>query len=173
MDRLVFYHDASGLSLYAQFDDASDTTIPFTEGTSSKVRRYKITDATIEAETIAAGRYYPSVREGDYTAPTSSDPILGAFTLDWTGTQGTDQLTGPGADSVTLTIRQNNLPLADADAWVTYDTNSTHLVAGTLQTNSLGKVTFLLTAGETYYLWVQKDGSNPIEGEAFVAVADA
>jgi hypothetical protein len=45
-------------------------------------------------------------------------------------------------------------------------------VAGTRQTNGLGKVTFLLTAGATYYLWAQKSGQISIQGDLFVAVAD-
>ena len=34
------------------------------------------------------------------------------------------------------------------------------------------RLILLLDAGETYYLWMQKDGLNAIRGQAFVAEAD-
>lgn len=85
---------------------------------------------------------------------------------------GTVDLRGPGADSVTITWTNSTtaLPVADGDVWIT-DANGV-IVAGTLQTNTLGQATFLLTAGLSYRLWSQKDGVNSIEGQAFVAAAD-
>lgn len=83
---------------------------------------------------------------------------------------------GTGADSVTVKVHAdsptNSVPLADADVWVTSDSAGATVVAGTLQTDSAGEATFLLDAGVTYYLWVQKDGANSIRGQSFVAVAD-
>ena len=81
---------------------------------------------------------------------------------------------GAGADTVTLQIclEDGVTPIADADVWISTDALGNNVVAGTLQTNGAGKVTFLLDAGVTYWRWVQKDGvvfSNPIK---FVAVAD-
>jgi hypothetical protein len=82
--------------------------------------------------------------------------------------------TGPGADEVTLnwTNSTTGLPVADGDVWVTSDEAGTNVVAGTLQTDSEGNVTFLLDAGNTYYAWFQKDGVNPIRAQEFEAVAD-
>jgi len=79
---------------------------------------------------------------------------------------------GPGEDEVTLTFTVDGAPVADASVWVTADADGDYRVAGPLETNSLGKATFLLNAGLTYYAWMQKDGCNPIVGEAFTAVAD-
>lgn len=79
---------------------------------------------------------------------------------------------GPGADEVTITVTVAGNPVADADVWITSDAAGTTVVAGTLQTDSNGQATFLLDAGSTYYLWVQKDGINSIQGQSFVAVAD-
>jgi hypothetical protein len=84
--------------------------------------------------------------------------------------------TGTGADQVTLRFYSdppaNTAPIADADVWVTNDADGANVVAGTLQTNSQGEAEFLLDAGVTYYVWMQKDGDNPILGESFVAAAD-
>lgn len=79
---------------------------------------------------------------------------------------------GTGADQVTITVSQSGNPVADAGVWITTDSDGRNVVAGTLQTDSEGKVLFLLDAGDTYYLWMQKDGSNPILGQQFIATAD-
>jgi hypothetical protein len=81
---------------------------------------------------------------------------------------------GPGADPVTVTITRQGTgtPIADADVWISTDAGGTNVVAGTLQTNSLGEAVFMLDAGLTYRLWMQKDGENSILGQAFVAAAD-
>lgn len=79
---------------------------------------------------------------------------------------------GAGADSCTITIAANGSPVANADVWISADAAGSNIVAGTLSTNQAGEVTFLLDAGKTYYLWMEKAGVNAIQGEAFVAVAD-
>lgn len=87
------------------------------------------------------------------------------------GESGGDTL-GPGADPVTLTIRdQDANPIADADVWVTSDSDGTTVVAAG-QTDSAGEITFMLTDGLTYFLWAQKDGQDSIIGESFIAEAD-
>lgn len=80
--------------------------------------------------------------------------------------------TGSGADNVTVNIKVAGVNVADADVWITSDSAGANVVAGTLQTDSNGNATFLLDAGNTYYLFAQKDGMNPIIGQSFVAVAD-
>jgi hypothetical protein len=81
---------------------------------------------------------------------------------------------GIGADEVTITWTNTTtgLPVSDGDVWITSDSAGNNVVAGTLQTNSSGQVTFLLDAGSTYYFWAQKDGVNSVNGQSFVAVAD-
>jgi hypothetical protein len=85
----------------------------------------------------------------------------------------TGGISGPGADECTLTINDpDDDPIADADVWLSSDADGDTVVAGTRQTDSNGRVTFMLDDGASYYLWAQKDGINAIEGELFVAEAD-
>lgn len=79
---------------------------------------------------------------------------------------------GSGSDSCTLNFKIDTTPIADADVWVTSDSAGHNVVAGTLQTDTEGNVTFMLDAGNTYYAWLQKDGVNSIRGQSFVAEAD-
>jgi hypothetical protein len=83
---------------------------------------------------------------------------------------------GPGADQVTITLTDDGTtegnPIADADVWISSDPAGAVVVAGTRQTNSEGKALFMLDAGTTYYLWGQRNGFSPPQGQAFVAQAD-
>lgn len=85
---------------------------------------------------------------------------------------GVGGATGSGADAVTINLKIGGINVADADVWITSDAGGTTVVAGTLQTDSNGNAQFLLDAGNTYYLWAQKDGANLPQGEQFTAVAD-
>ena len=90
---------------------------------------------------------------------------------------GTDlldvSLGGAGADAVTLTIKTDGgAVIADADVWISTDAAGANVVAGTLQSNDLGQVRFMLDAGLTYYCWRQKAGMNFDNPQSFVAVAD-
>lgn len=80
--------------------------------------------------------------------------------------------TGSGSSSVTINIKVGGLNIENAQVWISTDSAGTSIAAGTMLTNSAGNATFLLDAGVTYYLWMQKDGINPIRGQSFVAVAD-
>lgn len=109
----------------------------------------------------------PSDVGGTFASSTDSLESLG------TAIAGLSSSLGSGADLCTLRIRETNLtPVADADVWITTDSAGTNVVAGTKQTDSSGEVTFLLDAGNSYYLWAQKDGWEGIQGTAFTAVAD-
>ncbi len=90
------------------------------------------------------------------------------------GSGGGGGTIGSGADAVTITWTNSTtgFPVADADVWITSDATGADVVAGTLQTNSQGKVLFLLDAGITYFLWMQKNNVNPIVARSFVAEAD-
>jgi hypothetical protein len=81
-------------------------------------------------------------------------------------------MTGPGADTVTMTITADGDAVPDADVWITSDAAGDTTVAGVSQTNSDGEVAFLLDDGNTYYLWMQRDGFNSIQGQLFTAVKD-
>jgi hypothetical protein len=80
-----------------------------------------------------------------------------------------DSVPGPGATQWTATLETAGQPIADAAVWITTDAAGSNVVAGTLRTNDQGKVTFLLDAGQTYYMWARKSGMNPILGQSFVA----
>lgn len=77
-----------------------------------------------------------------------------------------------GASPCTLTITANGSALSGANVWITTDSAGAQVVAGILTTNSQGKVTVPLIAGDTYYVWMTAAGENPISGQSFVAVAD-
>lgn len=95
------------------------------------------------------------------------------------GQSAIDQIGGvalpaAGSDQCTLTITDDDSddPIADADVWISTDADGAVIVAGTKQTNDDGEVLFLLDAGLEYFLWMQKAGTNPINGRSFTAVAD-
>jgi hypothetical protein len=79
-----------------------------------------------------------------------------------------------GGVSVTIPLEdQDGNPIGDARVWITSDSDGDTLVDGAYRTDASGEVTFTLIAGTTYYLWAQKDGQQAVEGQSFVAVADA
>ena len=81
-------------------------------------------------------------------------------------------LIGPGGVSVTLTIENSSGdPVAFADVWITTDSAGATVIAGTLQTNSSGQVTFMLEDGTTYYRWAQKDGYDFTNPQSFAVAS--
>ena len=81
---------------------------------------------------------------------------------------------GSGSDYCTIEVKTDEgSPVPDANVWVTRDPNGDFVVAGTRQTDSNGKVLFLLDNGAQYHLWVQKDGIESIDGELFIAQKDS
>lgn len=89
------------------------------------------------------------------------------------GSGGSSGAAGAGADDVTLILKDgSNNPIADAQVWISSDADGSTVVAGTLTTNDLGRVTFKLDDGETYYRWAHKSGENFNNPQSFVAVAD-
>lgn len=77
---------------------------------------------------------------------------------------------GPGSSANVITINDGTNPVENAQVWVTTDSAGSNIIAGTLMTNSLGTVTFMLDVGVTYYLWVQKDGYNFTNPSTYVGV---
>jgi hypothetical protein len=43
-------------------------------------------------------------------------------------------LVGPGADSVTITIKDDDIPEPNVDVWIALNSNGTNVIAGTLTT---------------------------------------
>jgi hypothetical protein len=73
---------------------------------------------------------------------------------------------GTGAISHELTIDDGTNPIDGAEVWATTDLAGSNVVAGTLSTDALGKVTFMLDAGD-YYAWTQVAGFNFTNPTAF------
>jgi hypothetical protein len=60
---------------------------------------------------------------------------------------------GPGSLNKTFVIRDtDSTPLGNVKCWISTDIAGSNVIAGSLLTDYLGKVTFLLDPG-TYYLW--------------------
>jgi hypothetical protein len=58
---------------------------------------------------------------------------------------------GPGGISVAIVVKDTSgNPLAGVDSWITSDSAGATTIAGTLETNSLGSVAFMLNAGVNY-----------------------
>jgi len=70
-------------------------------------------------------------------------------------------LVGPGSLSKTLTIYQPGgiVPAANVRVWISTDVAGINVIAGTLSTNDLGQVTFMLDAG-VYYAWADSSQIN-------------
>jgi hypothetical protein len=172
-DREAELDDSSGLAPAA-------TTYPYTILDAPSLEPESLggeVDANVikwagTATAIDVNSGLPNVNADAIAGGTQSADRLASMANAYAGGQLDDK--GAGADQCTLTITNTTTgqPIADADVWVTSDPAGTSTVAGTLQTDSQGNVLFLLDAGDTYYLWMQKDGENPIRGQSFVAEAD-
>ena len=69
-------------------------------------------------------------------------------------------LAGSGAISFPVTINdEDSNPIDGVEVWITTDSAGSNVIAGTLSTDALGLVTFMLDAGD-YYVWRQASGYN-------------
>jgi hypothetical protein len=152
--------DASDIAAAFNTVNASLTTISGYVDTEVAAIKLVTDHLATALETVGGGVYR-------FTAPALAQAPAGG--------SGSGGVAGPGSDVCTLTVTRPDgvTPIADADVWLTATAGSpTPAVAGTRQTDSNGRVTFLLDAGATYYLWAQKDGEQDVRGLAFVAEAD-
>ena len=104
------------------------------------------------------------------TDPASSDGVAGVLAE---VENVLEVLQGLGPDSVTISLVSGGTPLANAWVWVSSDAAGRNVVSGAIPTDSAGSVRFWLHAGNTYYLWAQKDGIKAIQGQSFVASVDS
>ena len=74
---------------------------------------------------------------------------------------------GPGAIAWVVEVDDGADPIEGAHVWVSTDAAGSNVVAGSLITDSFGRVTFMLDAG-TYYATIRKDGFNPVIADSFV-----
>lgn len=79
----------------------------------------------------------------------------------------------PGGDSVLITVVEEGSldPIQAALVWLTSDAGGATIVAGFKPTDSDGELERLLTDAASYYMWIRKDGYEPIMGELFTANA--
>ena len=107
---------------------------------------------------------------GSWRAPDTTS----AYAILPTGLSRADA-SGPGGDQVSVFVFSDvgeTQPIVGAQVWITTDAAGNNFLAGSLFTDDNGQVTFLLTAGNTYYKWVRAAGFNPVLGDSFVAVED-
>lgn len=159
------------------------------QGSTPASKIYVLDLATLPSIALIADDYGVIFYEQAGGVPTLVDKRIGVWPgqLSWDGNKIISHHTldiaiqnienvgiGPGADQVTLQVclEDGVTPVADADIWITTDAAGNNVIAGTLQTDSAGKATFLLDAGVTYWRWVQKDGFTFNNPRKFVAVAD-
>lgn len=114
------------------------------------------------------------VSYGGSTGAVSNDPVSGLPNVNAAYVGGiSGAIFGASGDPTTLTIKnQASVVIPGAAVWVSSDSAGRSVVAGTAFTLSNGNVTFRLSNGQTYYLWMTKSGEQPINGQAFVAVKD-
>lgn len=82
----LIHNDTVGLTLYARFDNAGNTAIDFTEGTTLKQGRYTISTATLVSNSIAAGVYSVRVFVGTAAAQAATDVLRGSIDYSFDGT---------------------------------------------------------------------------------------
>lgn len=75
----VVFNYETGQTLYVRFDDASNTAVDLTEGSTLKEGRYTAADAAIDSAGLAAGTYTGRVFIGTAGAQSSSDVIVGVL----------------------------------------------------------------------------------------------
>jgi len=125
---------------------------------------------TLENNAITAAKYdkstaFPvvSVDSGSTRiARTGADVDTLKTLSDQLDTSGAVAGAGAITFTYTLTNSEDDLPIADADFWVTSDLAGANVIASG-KTDQYGKVTFYLDAG-TVYVWRQKSGwdfTNP------------
>lgn len=111
-------------------------------------------DATVDAKEVPALAVLLG-RLGNLDADVSDVPTVSEF----------EARTLPSAGSETVTIEcldASSLPLEGVAVWVTSDSAGANIKAGTLYSNTLGRVTVYLDPG-AYYVWRQggANWSNP------------
>lgn len=76
---------------------------------------------------------------------------------------------GTGAIATTIIVKVNDIPLDNVAIYATTDIYGNNVVAGTSFSDSFGKVTFMLDAGD-YYVWKQRAGINFTNPELITVV---
>jgi hypothetical protein len=142
-DGDVTWNATALASINSEVDTALNTAIPGTPTADSINQRVAALDTLTEAS--GAGDLAAILVDTGTTIPATLATLSGE---------------GSGSSANVITITDGTNPIADADVWASTDSAGSNIIAGTLQTNASGQVTFMLDVGIVYYLWVQKDGYN-------------
>ena len=63
-------------------------------------------------------------------------------------------LAGAGSTHYEITVQTSgSVAISGVEIWISTDAAGSNIVAGVLHTNDVGKVTFMLDSGVTYYMW--------------------
>lgn len=91
---VVVNASATGLSLYARFDDAANRAVDLTAGATLKANRYEAADAAILATGLPAGLYYPRVFIGTAAGQAIGDQLFAEHSrpFRWNGTAEVDEI---------------------------------------------------------------------------------
>jgi hypothetical protein len=81
----LVHNDSNDLVLYARFDNAGNTAIDFTQGTTLKKGRYEILDSAIVTAGIVAGDYAVRVFVGTAAGQLDTDELRGVISFSWSG----------------------------------------------------------------------------------------
>jgi hypothetical protein len=151
----------SGLSLEAQIMDNAGNNV----GSASSLGfvelgagNYAFNSGNIPAGHRGIIKFYES---GSASSPLAIAPI-NPETAEFMDTRLSLISGGAGSGSVRTTITvtdESATPLDGVAVWVSTDSTGNNIVAGTLFTNALGEVVFMLDAGN-YYVWKQLSGFN-------------
>lgn len=74
MPVIIYY--TTGQTLYVKFDDASNTAVDLTEGTSLNQQRYEASDSAIASAGLEAGTYTAVIMDGSAASPNANDQII-------------------------------------------------------------------------------------------------
>jgi hypothetical protein len=131
-------------TILSQMMTAAGDTSTYTPASASLMALSIKTGGLSEEDTIAAVTAALGTDIADYSADPAS--VAGLVS-------STSGVVGPGGTAFTVTVRDTlSNPLAAVSVWVTSDLAGTNTIAGTLMTDALGNVVFMLPTG-TAYIW--------------------
>lgn len=116
----ITFFSSTGHSLYVRFDDADNTAVDLTEGTSLKLGRYAVADAAIQTAGLDAGTYSGGVYLGTAAGQASGDIRVGAFGgFRWSGTAELQPATSVDVAAIEVppSVPVNQVPCGASRTW--------------------------------------------------------
>ena len=158
---------ATGVSSVKSVTDKLDSMIVNDAGD------YKYTDVSLENSPVGTGGFTSTDRATLAGIPDDVDTVLSSVhgAGHWTKTSFTSS---DGTSVCTVVIRRSmrSAPIAGAKVWFTEDSEGARILVGVVVSNRSGNVTVRLTAGKTYYVFVDPPGGGNVFNFTYVAVAD-